>query len=73
MKSPYENVNEGHRILEAFRELIELELSDWIPVVVIVLHRLAGIECIMDDHSDMSLQETGNLYPGGEYQEPGQP
>ncbi len=56
MKSPYENVNEGHRILEAFHELIELELSDWIPVIVIVLHRLAGIERIMDDHSDMSLR-----------------
>ncbi|MBL3600255.1 MAG: hypothetical protein JMN25_10345 [gamma proteobacterium endosymbiont of Lamellibrachia anaximandri] len=56
MKSPYENVNEGHRILETFHELIELELSDWIPVIVIVLHRLAGIERIMDDHSDMSLR-----------------
>ncbi|RLJ16693.1 hypothetical protein DJ030_16295 [bacterium endosymbiont of Escarpia laminata] len=56
MKSPYENVNEGHRLLEALHELIELELSDWIPVIVIVLHRLAGIERIMDDHSDMSLR-----------------
>lgn len=56
MKSSYENVNEGHRLLEAFHELIELELSDWIPVIVIVLHRLAGIERIMDDRSDMSLR-----------------
>ncbi|MBL3528505.1 MAG: hypothetical protein JMN27_13730 [gamma proteobacterium endosymbiont of Lamellibrachia anaximandri] len=71
MKSPYENVNEGHRILEAFHELIELELSDWIPVVAIVLHRLAGIECIMDDNSDISLrrleifiQEENTRNPG---------
>lgn len=56
MKSPYKNVNEGHRILEAFHELIELELSDWIPVVAIVLHRLAGIECIMDDHSEIPFR-----------------
>jgi len=56
MKALYENANEGHQVTEAFHELIKLELSEWIPVIIIVLHRLAGIEHIMDDCSDTPLR-----------------
>ena len=56
MKALYENANEGHQVTEAFHELIKLELSEWIPVIIIVLHRLAGIEHIMDDYSDTPLR-----------------
>ena len=56
MKAINENANEGHQVTEAFHELIKLELSEWIPVIIIVLHRLAGIEHIMDDYSDTPLR-----------------
>ncbi|MES9901373.1 MAG: hypothetical protein ABW168_01670 [Sedimenticola sp.] len=55
MKALYENANEGHRVTEALHELIELDLSGWVPVIIIVLYRLAGIEHLMDNYSDIPL------------------
>lgn len=56
MKALYENANEGHQVTEVFHELIKLELSEWIPVIIIVLHRFAGIEHIMDDYSNTPIR-----------------
>ncbi|MEJ1355871.1 MAG: hypothetical protein RPU39_14450 [Candidatus Sedimenticola sp. (ex Thyasira tokunagai)] len=70
MKALYVNANEGHRVTEALHELIELELSDWVPVIVIVLHRLAGIERIMDDYSDIPLGRLETFIQEEKYRNP---
>jgi hypothetical protein len=55
MKATYDNADNAHQAISTLHELIALGMTEWVPIVTILLHRFVDIEPVMDDDTNKLL------------------
>jgi len=64
------DVGNEHQAISVFHKLIALELSEWLPVITILFHRVACIEQVMDEDTDRLLFRLEHFFNEEENRNP---